>query len=998
MAISLFRHNAEAYEAVLLMLAESDKAAVVHPTGTGKSFIGFKLCEDNPGKTICWASPSEYIFKTQIENLKAVSDGYEPENVKFFTYAKLMLMSKDELSEIKPEYIILDEFHRCGAEFWGQGIQNLLNAYPNVPILGLSATNIRYLDNLRDMADELFDGNIASEMTLGEAIVRGILTPPKYVLSVYSYQKDLERYQKRVYSAQNRIARDAAEKYLEALRRALEKADGLDVIFEKHIEARNGKYIVFCANKKHMDEMITHVSEWFGKIDSAPNVYIAYSSDPETSKAFAEFKADCSEHLKLLFCIDMLNEGIHVNDISGVILFRPTVSPIVYKQQIGRAMSASKKNGVVVFDIVNNISNLYSIGSIQEEISEAVEYLRFNGESDSIVNESFTIIDEVRDCIRLFDELEHSLAASWDYMYLEAKQYYEENGDLLPSAKYITPSGYNLGTWIVSQRGIYNGTHIGVLTNEQLEKLNQIGMCWLVAHERMWEKQYANAKAHFEATGKLLPPFKSASLKNWVISQRSKYNKHTLDDDKIKKLNAIGMVWDLDESWENMFRLATAYYNENGNLDIPANFVTADGQKLGRWYRRCVNENRKGLLSKERKNQLLQIGFSEEPIRVRTWMKYYAEAQKYRDQHGDLNVKSNYITENGLNLGIWLSSQRYSYNLGRLPRKRIELLEEIGMDWQRFDGKWLLGFSHFETYVKEFGHANVPYNYVSADGFKLGSWTQAQRNRKLIGKLSDEKIQKMEQLGWVWSVPDTAWENSYAAFAEFREKYGLSDIPADYMTPQGTSLKVWLLNQRSKFVAGKLPGWKVQKLNDIDPNWNKPRDNWDAMFECAKKFAEEHGSLTSVPIDYVSDIGINLHSWVVCQRKNIKNGKLSQERINKLKSVGFSLDPLADAWEFGYEHAKSFYNSYGHLNVKSPYCSEDGFRLGEWLRCQRRALKKGNMREDRKEKLDNIGMDWKQSHKNSAPTKVHTSKKGENDGLRITTNFKANQSRTYLPH
>lgn len=68
--IDLFEHNKTAYEAAAVMLSETGKAAVIHPTGTGKSFIGFKLCGDNPDKAVCWLSPSEYIFKTQPENLK----------------------------------------------------------------------------------------------------------------------------------------------------------------------------------------------------------------------------------------------------------------------------------------------------------------------------------------------------------------------------------------------------------------------------------------------------------------------------------------------------------------------------------------------------------------------------------------------------------------------------------------------------------------------------------------------------------------------------------------------------------------------------------------------------------------------------------------------------------------------------------------------------------------------------------------------------------------
>ena len=210
MSISLFEHNEKAYRSALDILGETGKAAIVHPTGTGKSFIAFKLCEDVSPAIVCWLSPSDYIFKTQIENIKKTFGCYPP-NIKFFTYAKLMLASKEEIERIKPEYIILDEFHRCGAEMWGAGVKALLDFYPHVPILGLSATAIRYLDNQRDMSDELFDQNIASNISLGEAIVRGILPAPKYILTVYSYNQELEKYAKKIKVAKNAAAKNKAQ-------------------------------------------------------------------------------------------------------------------------------------------------------------------------------------------------------------------------------------------------------------------------------------------------------------------------------------------------------------------------------------------------------------------------------------------------------------------------------------------------------------------------------------------------------------------------------------------------------------------------------------------------------------------------------------------------------------------------------------------------------------------------------------------------------------------
>ena len=296
--IGLYAHNQKAYDAVVSMLARTGKAAVVHPTGTGKSFIAFKLCEDNQDKTVCWLSPSEYIFKTQLENLKRAS-GYEPKNIKFFTYAKLMIMGEPELAAIQPGIVVYDEFHRAGAAQWSRGIERLRKMYPTAPMLGLSATAVRYLDNNRDLAEELFEGYVASEMSLGEAIVRGILPAPKYVTTVFRYQQDLEAWQARVSGVRSRGVRDEAQKYLDALRRALEQADGLDVIFQRHISNRCGKYIVFCANVEHIREMQSHVPEWFGAIDSDPHCYTVYSDDPGTSREFAAFKADDSDHLRL---------------------------------------------------------------------------------------------------------------------------------------------------------------------------------------------------------------------------------------------------------------------------------------------------------------------------------------------------------------------------------------------------------------------------------------------------------------------------------------------------------------------------------------------------------------------------------------------------------------------------------------------------------------------------------------------------------------------------
>ena len=771
MRIDLYNHNKVAYDNALFLLQAEKKAAVIHPTGTGKSFIAFKLCEDNPDKKICWLSPSEYIFDTQLENLKSATGGYAPQNISFFTYAKLMNMSKIEIAEIKPDYIILDEFHRCGAEMWGQGVEALLSAYSDTPILGLSATAIRYLDNQRNMADELFDGNIASEMSLGEAIVQGILAPPKYVISTFSCQKDLEKYKKRVSRAKSKVVREEGEKYLDALKRTLDKADGLDEIFNKHMTERTGKYIIFCSDYEHMCQMKELAGEWFYKVDENPHIYSMYSEDPSSDKEFAAFKTDGDNtHLRLLYCIDALNEGVHIDDISGVVLLRPTVSPIIYKQQIGRALQTGIKQSSVIFDIVMNIENLYSIGTVEEEMRLAVSYYRSHGLESNIVNEHFRVIDEVKDCLSLFDKLNETLAASWDYMYEEAKKYYEQNGNLEIPKRYKTPDGYSLGTWILTQKRVYNGWAGGILTQERIDKLNAIGMVWESHRDMQWQKYFDAATKYSKIHGNLdisalYITDDGLKLGNWITnlrtSRKNGFNNRYLTEDRIKALDEIGMIWKTaDYMWQQYYGACLTYYAANKNLNIPYNYVTGEGVKLGIWINniRTAYKNGSGRLSQKQISALNEIGMIWNKKHEQVWNDCYKAAKLYFETHGSLNVPVSYKTKDGFALGKWIDRQRRNT---KISETRKSMLDGIGMIWDK-ENSWDIRFRLAKAYFEENGNLNISTNYVS-DGIWLGKWVSEQKKKYRSGKLSAECICRLEMLNIDWyediqKKHDTIWD------------------------------------------------------------------------------------------------------------------------------------------------------------------------------------------------------------------------------------------------
>ncbi len=725
MGIHLFKHNQRAYDAAVAMMDEKGKAAVIHPTGTGKSFVAFKLAEDNPDKKICWLSPSEYIFRTQLENLQGTLPQGEmacTDNICFLSYSRLM-KNEEDMDKLEPDYIILDEFHRCGAAEWGRSVRKLLAMYPTAKVLGLSATNIRYLDNQRDMAQEIFEGHIASEMTLGEALVLGILATPRYVAAWYPgvgkahiagslsahdsirkdsipYKRELQKLEERVETFPDGELTVRNMELLEQLRRALEQADGLDKIFARHMKKGHGKYIVFCADKEHMDEMKEHVGEWFHLIDTTPHIYTAYYDSPETSRNFEAFKEDDSEHLKLLFCIDMLNEGVHMEDIDGVILLRPTVSPIIYLQQIGRALSAGGAAEPVIFDLVNNFEGLACIDCLEQEVKEAFALMPCTHGEGGAFQERFQIIDEMMDCRRLFGQLQANLASPWEVYYRSACEYFEKNGNLRISKKYVTSEGLTLGSWIQTQRKVYAGKTAGSLTEEKIQRLEDIGMVWNV-RENGWEEGYRELEIYHRKFGNVdvKAAYISESgfpLGKWVsnlrVNVKKKGREKMLSGEQLEKLDALGMIWSKNaEKWERYLDAVREYRRIYGDLKIPLKYVTEDGLPLGKWihairHGKSGNKTRMETLSAEQIAQLDALGMEWEKGNITLWNMKYELAKEYYEQHGNLNVPVSYSVE-GVKLGRWISNirvkRRNPESSGMvLDEERIRRLDSIGMDWK----------------------------------------------------------------------------------------------------------------------------------------------------------------------------------------------------------------------------------------------------------------------------------------------------------------------------
>ncbi len=401
-------HQLAAYNNVLEKYKTGNKAAVVIPTGCGKSFISLQLMVDNQNSNIMLIAPSNaiksqmynYIAKyivgknvSKEEPAKKIAEEYFP-NMKIITYQSLLRMDEEVMKKLNLDVLILDELHRTGAEKWGDKIDKLLDYNSNTKLLGVTATPDR-MDN-SNVIDNMFDGEIAYELTLIDALKSGIVNQPKYVKCDYSLGEEVEKIELAIQNSDDEYEKKQLKKIYTEMKKIVQKADGIQTLFEKNLNSPDGKYIVFARNKEHMDELMKKSDEWFSNINTNIEKYSVYSgagyNSKKNSKMIKEFEKSKSPALKLLFSVDMLNEGLHVEDISGVLMMRKTDSRIIYLQQLGRVLSSDTSREIpIVFDLVNNYLNI----NLDKEINE--KELKDDNDEETKINNGQFSSDSIKD-------------------------------------------------------------------------------------------------------------------------------------------------------------------------------------------------------------------------------------------------------------------------------------------------------------------------------------------------------------------------------------------------------------------------------------------------------------------------------------------------------------------------------------------------------------------------------------------------------------------------
>ncbi len=469
METKLFKHNEEAYRKVLEKLSEKGRAAVVHPTGTGKMFIAAQWLVDNPSESFLFMAPT-YEIIDQFKNTLAAF-GKTEDDFPFLRTAIYDQGKKEVLKNTHFDKIVLDEFHRCGAPVWGETVNSILENNKTAEILGLSATPVRVLDNQKDMADILFKDAVASTMTLEEAMAEEILPCPIYICSQFTCKDEIVKYRNKV----NKLVQSAEKsQLLENLDKASKELKGLKTPAEliKEYAPKNGKFIIFCEDTDAMIARFDILEVWCEEAGlSKPKLFCvsAAQDEKDNQAAIANFEKDKSEGLKFLFSVNKLNEGVHINGVDGVMMFRHTFSPILYRQQLGRALTCVNDKQPLVFDFADN----YQAGNQGVALYE--EYKDLLTEKGKKLNSNFQLVDQFKNLRDLIESVDLSTQQTWHDWFKLAKEYYQREGDLLVPRKYVDKNGNRLGNWIGSQRTL---NKIGALDDERKKLLDSIGMVY----------------------------------------------------------------------------------------------------------------------------------------------------------------------------------------------------------------------------------------------------------------------------------------------------------------------------------------------------------------------------------------------------------------------------------------------------------------------------------------------------------------------------------------
>lgn len=912
MSMTLNPVNEAAFQKAVQSLETLNRAAVFHPTGTGKSCIAWKVVEAHPQTTFFWLVAGAQRLALRQAELTRYNGGILPGNVRFCDCEKLAAATPEQwvrLGEQKPGCIVLDCYHELSAVCWAQSVQKLLRMCPQAKVLGLGVPNGA---PVCAAAQELFADCIVSHMTVAEAMAAGTMpVPSAYAALLWPQEEELATLRARIKNLCMPKGDTSLRVQYEELSWSLRQVENLTVLLPRLLSDTSGHYLVLFESAAYQEKLGAELEQLLRTVDSAVRFYAADHACFADSAAVETFLSDTAPGPKVLLCVNAPGVQQPLEGLAGVILVRQSSLMSTFKQMLCRALVAAGSRSVPVFDLVAQFEGLGNGRTLQRDCTEAMT--RAGSKTPGFRQER-----PMQQTYRLYGKLRREMEARWEVLCQAAADAAAKEGTLELPRSYTIHSGVPVGKWLELQRQVQAGQRPGRLTAEQAAKLEKLGIRWNHRLEAAWEKGFASAQKYRTEHGDLLVPVRyrdknDFALGEWIVYNRQRYLGGNLTQNRIERLEAIGMVWSTsNDLWEQNYAAATQYYLEHGDLEVPIKYETPSGFGLGVWLGAQRAAHKAGELPQEQVERLDALGMDWTNRNDRKWMSLYDVAAAYYHEHGNLNVPSEYVTPDGVLLGKWVARQRYAYlnpdrSSARVTPERKALLDKLGMVWEKYD-PWQERYDLALAYKTEHGDLEIPSVYKTADGVWLGSWVSRQRQTLNSGSsaLSSERRKLLRTL--------------------FKGERRPSDPAADHGTVREA--------------------------------------NWERNFRSAARYARKYKHLL-VPASYVDSDGVRLGVWISNLRAARKNRpdsyQVTPAHIKKLNSIGMVWDARDAKWGTAYQQAKAYYKAHGNLHAAANYKSDEtGFCLGDWLRRMREwdTTHDPKLTPERRAMLDKIGMEW----------------------------------------
>ena len=715
--IELFEHNKVIYSELISFLLNHDKGYIVQPTGTGKSYIMAKYISEHRSDVMVVIAPNNII----LQELKKILGG-NTANVILRTYKFFAAdLKRTKLIARNVKHILIDEFHHLGAEGWGNAVRALIENANSPKVLGFSATPKRDFDDI-NVPELFFDNNCIHELTLFEAWKEKILPVPILVQSYVELDELLNNLEMEVSQKQKLSSntRKTLHEKLEEIKAQYIADASLQKVITDYIPKDIKKIIVFVPRIDSMDEAEKKLTPCFEKMGVSPHNFHIHSNlpDKENDRQLELFQKDYGG-VNIIYSVDKLIEGLHVDGVDALILLRNTNSVRIALQQLGRCLSSSKTKKPIVLDIVNNYR-------AKEIFGITVDGLQRSSQGDGVFSEIFIH----GNYMEINEAISNLLAKynSWEENFQMLVEFKETNGR--------TPKGSDncprLYSWWGNQKKLYR--------DEKLEqtKIDLFKQNGFILDE--WEDNFEKLKEFKEKYGRF-PIQKDGKIGVWHNSQRQNYRDGILKKDREAKLLSIGVKFGIKKEWGEWFTDLKKFLKEKGREPRSTSKSAEERALYGRLNRFRL-DYKEGKLAQFQIQAFLDLGLPLDSSAMERELsdrfeELYSKIELFVNEHGRLPK----VNEDKW-LYIKIAGERQKIKRGTMPQERVERLRKLGV-YSETDEEWDNNYNEILKYVNFHNHLPIK---GENDWWDTQVWAYKKISINRSG-LSERKIKLLEEIG-----------------------------------------------------------------------------------------------------------------------------------------------------------------------------------------------------------------------------------------------------------